>query len=70
MTSSPLDTPDMVPRRAMGVWRLALVTALVLFILAWEYDWLTTPWWQKTIRYCGSLGVAGVFNDIRGWLGW
>ena len=58
------------PRKAIGPLRLTFLVLTLLFILAWEYDWLTTPWWLKTVRYCGSFSFASAINDIRGWLGW
>lgn len=54
----------------MGSVRFGIVALLVLVILLLEYDWLTTPWWQKTLAYCGSTGWDGLLRDLRGWLGW
>jgi len=64
------DAPAARSRKTIGPLGLTFLTVVVLFILAWEYDWLTTPWWLKTVRYCGSLTLAGAINGLKGWLGW
>lgn len=68
MTAAFPPTPN--ARRTMGPIRVAVVVLIVLVILTFEYDWLTTPWWQKAQRYCGSVGLSGMLRDIVRWFGW
>lgn len=62
--------PPPLARRGMGPLRLIMVSLLLLVIAAFEYDWFTTPWWQKTLSYCGSVGLDRLWRDLTGWLGW
>lgn len=68
MTAAGAPPPDV--RRGMGPLRLALVALLLVAIAAFEYDWLTTPLWQKTLSYCGSGGPERLLRDVTEWLGW
>ncbi|CVI23662.1 hypothetical protein AGR1A_pAt10021 [Agrobacterium fabacearum CFBP 5771] len=64
------DLNETAPKKTIGPLRLAFVTVVIVFIACWEYNWLTTPWWLKTVQYCSTLTFDTVIRDIKGWVGW
>jgi hypothetical protein len=55
-------------RAGMSAGRLAVVLILLTLIAAFEYDWLTTPWWVLATRLCGSTGITQLVEDMGGLL--
>ncbi|HEY0312249.1 MAG TPA: hypothetical protein VGC56_07105 [Allosphingosinicella sp.] len=68
MTEQAAPLP--APRRGVGWTGLTLLALLFVFIAANEYNWLITPWWQKTIRWCGSFGISDMLDELRSWQPW
>ncbi|WP_031255585.1 hypothetical protein [Mesorhizobium sp. L48C026A00] len=56
-----------LPRRPMGPSRLAFIACLIALIFIVEYNWITTPWLQKTLSYCRSFDWRDSLLLVTGW---
>ncbi|ESZ15228.1 hypothetical protein X737_22110 [Mesorhizobium sp. L48C026A00] len=51
----------------MGPSRLAFIACLIALIFIVEYNWITTPWLQKTLSYCRSFDWRDSLLLVTGW---